>query len=277
MSSEVICSTGVLVNRNIIENYTIAFDYIKQLDQSLFELILYPQWRDKYKDIIKGFSDSGKIFKILHCEKKTGAFFANGPEKSDEWQQGIKILEANCKVGQELGAEKAVLHLWELPYSDEKIDNNLKAVEQCSNIASRHGMHLCVETIPCKVNSPLKVLKRVVDSDLTGECSVTLDLKHIAYHGEVDRIYDESWIWSLKNPAHFHIRDYIGDPFDSTIFSTSLHPGEGSIDFTKLFNFIKNNDTNHTITLEASGITNDGYFNAQKVMKSLNWIKEQLK
>jgi len=276
MSGEVICSTGVLVNRDIIENYTIAFDYIKQLDQSLFEIILYPQWRDNYKEIIKGFGSSGKIFKILHCEKKIGSFFANGPEEMDEWQEGIRILEANCLVGQELGTEKAVLHLWELPYSDEKIENNLKAVEQCSHIAEKYGMHLCVETIPCKVSSPLKVLKRVVDSDSTGECSVTLDLKHIAYHGDVDKIYHESWIWKLKNPAHFHIRDYIGEPFDSTIFSTSLHPGEGNIDFAKLFSFINKSGDKHTITLEASGIRIDGSFNAQKVMTSLNWIKDNI-
>ena len=115
-------------------------------------------------------------------------------------------LERNCRLAAALGATIVVLHLWELPVGDRRLEENLALLPACLDVAETFGLTLAVETIPCSVDSPLENVHRAIEAD--ERCRVTLDTEFLALHGQLEAALADDVLW--ERVAHVHVKDYAG-------------------------------------------------------------------
>lgn len=272
MEPRIICSTGTVTHRGLLNDYRMLIKFLGELDSEEFEFIIYPVWYEYLDDVVRELKSTGRGFPVTHSEKGIGAYFSAGSllQKAE----GLRRLEVCARAGAALGSERLVLHLWELPDSDDHIENNFAAAGDCLRIAREYGLILSVETIPCRQKDPLDYFLKLLR--LYPEISYTLDTQHLGYHGLNELLFDDSMapLWRLPEaPIHFHIRDYTGKPFDREIFKRSLHPGDGEIDLARLIGRIRENSTEHFVTLESSGLRPDGGIDVGKINKSMRYLR----
>ena len=264
-----LCSTGAFSRYPDYTSYHATLTYGPQLDADGFELMFYPEWASNLDEIAAQLKGSGLRFPALHAEKSVGT--ALGSLQEEERAQGLRMLEANARLGRALGAHLLVLHLWGWPELDDRLDINLHCLGRCLDLAEAYGLELAVETIPARHADPLSTVRRAIEQD--ARAKVALDTEFLARYGQLDEALAAEWLWQEPLVRHIHIKD-----FDSALFSREnnrryLHPGEGEIDFARVFAVLKAHNFHGNISLEASAINADGIVDIQRIQQSLSLLR----
>ncbi|MGH4121581.1 MAG: sugar phosphate isomerase/epimerase family protein [Clostridium sp.] len=270
--NRVFCSTGVITQYPYQSDYKIILEDGRKLSADGLELVMYPNWYSEIETITDKLYKSGLKFPVVHADKDIGTLITE--LNTINYRNGMDILKLNCEVAKELNAKLMVLHLWGLPLSDDKFQNNIIAFEECLNIADKYGICLAVETVPCRKSDPISNLKKLVD--IYPQTKVVLDLRMISYHDLLWKTFDTDWLWEKQCITHLHIHDYKGKAFSVDSLKNYLLPGEGEIDFTCLFNELKRLNFKGSLSLESKSLLEDGTVNFTEVNKCLNYLKKAL-
>jgi sugar phosphate isomerase/epimerase len=264
-----LCSTGAFSRYPDYTDYRAVLTYGPQLDVDGLELMFYPQWAGQLDEIAAALRQSGLRFPALHVEKSVGT--ALGSLQEEEREQGLRMLEANCRLGHALGSRLLVFHLWGWPELDDRLEINLSYLRHCLDLAQRYGLVLAVETIPARHADPLSNVLRAVEQDT--RTKVALDTEFLARYGQVEEALKAEWLWQEPIVRHVHIKDFEEALFSRENSRRYLHPGEGEIDFTSVFAALKAHNFHGNISLEASAINAEGVVNVEQLQKSLALLR----
>ena len=265
-----LCSTGAFSRYPRHTSYRATLSYGPQLDVADgFELMFYPEWAGQLDEIAAQLKQSGLRFPALHAEKSVGTALGNSRE--EEREQGLRMLEANFRLGSALGTQLLVLHLWGWPELDDQLDINLQCLGRCLDLAESYEIELAVETIPGRRSDPLSNVRRAIERD--ARAKVALDTEFLARYDQLDEALAAEWLWQERLVRHIHIKD-----FEATLFSREndrryLHPGEGNIDFPTVFAALKAHNFHGNISLEASAINADGIVDIPRIQQSLALLR----
>lgn len=267
---QLLCSTGTFSRYPDLTNYRSILLYGPGLEVDGFEVMFYPDWTAHIEHIAAELLTSGLRFPVIHAEKAIGpALISQQPE---EREQGWQWMAASCHLGSLLGASLLVFHLWGLPDSDEKIEQNLETLADCRVLAETFSLELAVETIPCRRFDPLSNVRRAIEQD--PRCLVALDTEFLALHNQVQEALHAEWLWHENRVRHIHIKDYAGGMYSTDNYRPYLHPGEGHIDFASFFAALKQRNFNGYISLEASVVSRDGTRDLNRLKKSLDILRQ---
>lgn len=262
---QLLCSTGAFGRYPTLIDHLDIARYAPPLPVDGLEIMYYPEWTPQIEHIADDLAATGLRFPAIHVEKSAGPALISGDVAEQE--RGRTWLTASCRLGQLVGARVAVFHLWGTPGSDEQIERNLAVLSECIDIAEAHGLELAVETIPCVKSTPLEVIQRVIERD--GRSRVALDTEFLAIHKQVEAALDADWLWSNSLVRHIHLKDYDGEQYTADGYRRYLHPGEGHLDFARLFARLKQRNFNGNLSLEASVVGPDGARDVEKLQGSL--------
>ncbi len=267
---QLLCSTGAFGRSPDYVDYAAVLRYGAQLDVDGLELLFYPMWYEQIDDIARTLLRSNLRFPVLHAEKNIGV--ALGKSDETERTQGIRWLSENCRLASLLGTQVLVLHLWGWPELDDNLENNLLSLGQCLAIAEQHGLTLAIETIPCRLATPLDNVHRALEQD--NRCDVALDTEFLAQANQLDEVFLSSWLWSPRHIHHVHIKDFDGSPFTSDGRRRYLHPGEGTINFVRFFERLKERTYAGYISLESPAIDATGFVDIERIQNSLIFVRK---
>jgi sugar phosphate isomerase/epimerase len=208
---------------------------------------------------------AGLRFRTAHLDKRIGA------ELLENAAAALAQLESDCRLAASLGATLVVLHLWELPVGDRRLGENLALLPECLDLADAAGVTLTVETIPCSAGSPLENVRRAVETD--DRCRITFDTEFLAHHGQLDAALTDDELW--ESVAHLHVKDYAGALRDPANTRRYLIPGEGTIDWDKLFGTLRERGYDGALTLEVSSVTAAGTVDEQRFREAESWLRER--
>src|ERR1051326_8942938 len=114
-------------------------EWFPRLDVDGFELSIGRVWdADR---VAHDLGAAGLRFDTAHADKRIGAQLLDDPEGA------VAELASNCRLAAGLGARLIVLHLWELPVGDRRLEENLALLPACLDVAEAAGLMLAVETI----------------------------------------------------------------------------------------------------------------------------------
>ncbi|QBD78476.1 sugar phosphate isomerase/epimerase [Ktedonosporobacter rubrisoli] len=269
---QLLCSTGAFSHYPDFTSHEMVLEYGPQLGIDALELMFYPSWYPRLEQVATDLQRSGLQFPVIHAEKNVGIF--SGKVDTEQQARAERELAANCYLGSLLGSRVLVLHLWGWPEFDAHLEHDLQALPQFLDIARQHDIELAIETIPCKQADPLTNIQRVLACDMRSR--VALDTEFLATHKQIEEVFTHEWLWSERYVRHVHIKDFDGQPFTATGQRRYLHPGEGSIDFTRFFAQLKQHSFDGFISLEASAIDNAGRVNINTLRESLSVISNLL-
>lgn len=268
--SKLLCSTGAIISLKNNRNYKLIGEVAPYIKCDGFEFLMYDSWYEEWEDISEYLTKIDVSFPIFHVEKRVGELISRN--ENDDIEQSHKLFEVNCKMAKAIGANRLVLHLWGGLPSDKMIAVNIEQFAALREIATRYGLLLMVENVPCNYENPfthLAELKKVY-SDIT----FTFDTKFAQFHSELDSAFEDeySWLWN-RAVQHVHINDYAGAHKEWKRLR-SLHPGEGKIDFEKLFENLKRLNYSNTITIESSSVLEDGTIDIYKLNRGLEYLRK---
>lgn len=204
---------------------------------------------------------AGKLrIPVVHAPKHAGALLPSN--------EGVTQLEEATRFAFEVGARSVVLHLWDMPASDEDFDNRLEAAVIAADLAAAHGIRLLIETIPCRVHTPLTNIKRVLDHE--PRAGVTLDTEFLALHGELEKALHADWLWEGDLVGHIHVKDFDGNLADPDGNRRYLMPGAGGIDFPEVFRVLDERGFAGTVSLEAAVHLSDGRPDLEAARRALS-------
>jgi sugar phosphate isomerase/epimerase len=271
-SMQLLCSTGTFSRFPDLTDYRSILEFGPWLEVDGFELMFYPDWTNEIERIATELLKSGLRFPTIHAEKGIGpALVSSRPE---EREQGWQWMQASCQLGNLLEANLLIFHLWGLPGSDERIEQNLQHLESCMKIAGDFGLKLAVETIPCQQHDPLSNVRRAIEQE--PHVLVALDTEFLAMHNQLDTALEADWLWQHNRVCHVHIKDYGGGLYSTDNFRRYLHPGEGCINFPKFFDTLRMRNFSGSLSLETSVVNRDGTRDIQKLKKSLSMLRDMI-
>src|SRR2546427_199665 len=128
-SIQLLCSTGAFSRFPDLTDYRSILTFGPNLEVDGFELMFYPDWTAEIEHIASELLKAGLKFPAIHAEK--GIAPALVSSKPEEREQGWQWMQASCQLGNLLGANLLVFHLWGFPDYDEKIEQNLQQLEHC--------------------------------------------------------------------------------------------------------------------------------------------------
>jgi sugar phosphate isomerase/epimerase len=269
---QLLCSTGTFSRFPDLTDYRSILTYGLELEVDGFELMFYPEWSTEIEQIATALLKTQLRFPAIHAEK--GIAPALVSSRSREREQGWQWMQSSCQLGKYLGANLLIFHLWGLPDSDEKIEQNLHLLYDCMKIAGDCGLKLLVETIPCKYNDPLSNIYLAIEQEPS--VLVALDTEFLAMHNQLEASLEADWLWQHNRVLHIHIKDYDGKMYSADNVRRYLHPGEGDINFPKFFDALKLHHFSGYISLETSVVNQDGIRDIHKLKKSLSKLQEML-
>jgi len=255
-----LASTGLVTRFPDAARHEAILEWCPRLAVDGFELGIGRVW--DLDRVEHDLSVAGLRFAAAHADKRIGA------ELLDDSTAALGALERNCRLAAALGAAIVVLHLWELPVGDRRIEENLALLPACLDIAEAFGLTLAVETIPCAVASPLENVHRALEAD--ERCRVTLDTEFLALHGQLEAALADDMLW--QRVAHVHVKDYAGALRNAEGRRVYLIPGEGRIDFPSVFAALQRRGYAGSITLEVSALTADGSVDEQRLRQAESWL-----
>lgn len=271
--NKLFCSTGALVGRVCNYDYSLIEKHIPMLYENELidgmEFMFIPYYYDKIKEITRTVSSCNIPSPIIHCEKDIGVLLSEADNVATK--KALELLKINCEVGEKIGASQMVFHLWGGTKSDFHIEYNISKLPEILKITNEYNLELLIENIPCTTHSGLKNWRKIYD--FIPQLGFIFDTRFGAFHDEIDEILDEP-IW--KCIKHMHISDYSSYPMDFSKIRPILHPGEGVIDFRKIFLGIKRNNYQGSLTLESPVMIPNGA-DIDKLIRSLSYIKSNLK
>jgi sugar phosphate isomerase/epimerase len=271
-SMQLLCSTGTFSRFPDLTDSRFILTYGPELAVDGFELMFYPDWTTTIEHIASDLLKSGLKFPAIHAEKGIGPALVSS--RQEEREQGWLWMQASCKLGNLLGASLLIFHLWGLPDSDEKIEQNLQHLQECLNMAEEFELQVAVETIPCKQNDPLSNVRRAIEQD--PRVLVALDTEFLAMHNQLDMALESDWLWQQDRVCHIHMKDYDGGLYSTNNIRRYLHPGEGRINFSMLFDTLRRRNFCGNISLETSVVNYDGTRDIQQLKRSFSMLREMI-
>ena len=223
---------------------------VRHIPPAELELSIYSAWDERVVDDLRGLP-----IVTAHADKAIGATLSGDEPAFDRFA-------LDCRIASELGAELIVLHLWELPDGDRRLERNLDRLPALLDIAEEHELTLAVETIPCTVGTPLDNVRSACERD--DRCRVTLDTEFLAVHGQLDAAHELAEV-----VAHVHVKDYDPDVW-GTRPRRYLLPGEGILDLDR---FLERLPYDGTMALELSAVGDDGSINTDRLEAALAWLR----
>ncbi|MBR4359056.1 MAG: sugar phosphate isomerase/epimerase [Clostridia bacterium] len=268
---QVLCSTGALIGRPNGRDYRLLSGCADHLTCDGYEFMMYDSWYPEREEVTRFLLSLGLRFPVIHCEKSVGEKLSSGDR--GETLRAFDDFRVNCEIGSAIGAVKMVLHLWNGAPSDRQIGNHLAAYEQLKDMARQHGIQLTVENVVCTAQDPLTHFQSLLSMD--PDALFTWDTKLAAFHGQTEALYDpdRSWLW--EHIAHMHINDYNGGYADWGHLKT-LHIGQGSIDFERLFAYLPLTRYQGDFTVEATSFLPDGVIHWGDLNRTFAWIRAHL-
>lgn len=253
--STILCSTGALIGRPNGRDYRLLSTIKDQLSCDGFEFMLYSTWYDQIDAITEFLLENQFYIPVMHCEKHIGEKISLGGEENKK--EALRLFRLNCELAERIHAKKLVIHLWDGMPSDQNFTNNLLAYGELAEIAKGYGRLLLVENVVCNKENPMKHWCELADR-YPDVCFV-FDTKMAAFHDQMDLLYQKEyeWLWKEHHIRHFHVNDYNGGYMDWDRLKT-LPIGNGNIDFSKFFAFIKAIGYDDTFTVEATAFGLDG-------------------
>ncbi|MEO7002577.1 MAG: TIM barrel protein [Ktedonobacterales bacterium] len=237
---KLLCSSGAFSRESDQRDHHPIVEYGPQLaaDGVIgIEVIFYSHWSERQGQITANLRASSLRFPVVHAEKSIGLLLVSG--QPADTVLAIERLRRNCQFARDLDADLVVLHLWGSPGSDEHIERNLASLPACLDVAQNYGLTQAVETIPGTVSDPLALSEIAIARD--ARCTIALDSEFLAFHDQLEEVFDAKWLWERDQDnqgnrvRHIHVKDYDGALVSPEGRRRYLHPGEGSIDFTRLF------------------------------------------
>lgn len=269
---QLLCSSGAFGRYPILIDHLDITRYAPPLPVDGIEIMYYPEWTPRIDEIAADLLASGLRFPAIHAEKN--AAIALLSDDAEERARGRSWLAGSCRLGQLVGAQVAVFHLWGAPDSDNIIDKNLSILSECIDIAEEHEMELAIETIPCRKSTPLEVMQRVIERD--SRSKVALDTEFLAIHSQIEPALDSPWLWSSGLVRHIHLKDYDGQQYTADGYRRYLHPGEGQLDFARIFARLRQLHFTGNLSLEASVVSPDGARDSALLQSSLTRLRAML-
>jgi sugar phosphate isomerase/epimerase len=213
------------------------------------ELSIYEGWDERVAEDLHGLP-----IVTAHADKAIGATLSGD-------QPALERFALNCRLAGALGAETLVLHLWELPDGDRRLERNLDRLPGLIDAAEEQGLTLAIETIPCSAGTPLGNVRRACERD--ERCRVTLDTEFLAVHGQLEEAHELAEL-----VAHVHVKDFHPDVW-GTRPRRYLLPGEGVLDID---GFLERLGYDGTLTLELSAVRDDGGIDAARLQAARAWL-----
>jgi len=267
----ILCSTGALIGRPNGRDYHLLADCDKRLACDGFELMMYDSWYEKVDELAAFLRERSLRIPVMHCEKRIGESISR--RAAGDWDEAFCRFEVNCQLAAFLGARLMVMHLWDGLLSDTKFENNLEAYAVLRRIAARHGVVLTVENVVCAADDPMTHFRSILERDAAA--AFTWDTKMAAFHGQTESAYapENRFLWA--HIRHLHINDYAGGYRDWDNLRT-LHVGKGSIDFERLFFFLKTIGYQGDYTVEATSFLPDGVIRWEELNETFSKIRAYL-
>jgi sugar phosphate isomerase/epimerase len=258
-----LASTGLVTRFPDAADHRAIVEWCPRLDVDGLELSISRLWNAER--VAHDLEAAGLRFQRAHVDKRIGA------ELLEDADAALAQLENDCHLAARLGATLVVLHLWELPVGDRRLDENLALLPACLDVADAAGVTLTVETIPCSVGLPLENVHRALETD--DRCRVTLDTEFLAHHGQLDAAVADHALW--ERVTHLHVKDYAGGLRDVDNRRRYLIPGEGTIDFRRLFAALAEHGYQGALTLEISAVTAAGKVDEQRFRAAESWLRSR--
>ena len=268
---QILCSTGALIGRPNGRDFHLLRDCAEKLRCDGFEFMMYDTWYDQAEELSQFLLSLSLSIPVMHCEKRIGE--ALSQEEEDVREAAFQRFEVNCQLASLLGARKMVMHLWDGLASDQRVENNFAAYERLRNAARRHGLSLTIENVVCSAADPLSHWRRILSLD--EDALFTYDTKMAAFHGQAEAMYlpENRPLW--EHIVHLHLNDYAGGYKDWTRLKT-LHIGQGSVDFDRLFAFLREIGYAGDYTVEATSFLPDGVIHWDDLNRTFARIRAYL-
>ena len=251
---EVFCSTGALIGRPNGRDYRLLKVFCPQLECDGIELMIYPDWYGEYEELLAFLKPLNIRIPVLHCEKAVTEHVTKGGR--EELQEAFRLFRINCRIAAETGAVKMVLHLWNGILSDSRFENNLAAFGDMRRTAEEFGLDLLVENVVCRMDpmTHWKELYRVYP-----DIHFVFDTKMADFHRQLDLAYEPeyAWLWQEDHIRHLHVNDYAGGYMDWDHMRV-LPIGQGHINFSRFFSFVRSTGYRGDYTLEVTGFDPEG-------------------
>jgi len=233
--------------------------------------MVYPTWYGHFGEVAEEVARMGLKVWGVHADKTLASGFAE--TGTGDWDEAISRFTECADLAGGLGASKVVVHLWGNPRSDECLERNVVSYDALKSIAGERGLELCVETIPCKVGTPMDALKRIA-RDREGLLA-TLDLRHLALHNQVysaveDAAYDGLWASGAVRQIHFNDVRAMGG-YEGWRDMRPL--GKGSIDFGRLMDGLRKRRFAGEMTMESYFLDGEGAFLAEGFGECVDWLE----
>src|ERR1035437_7888406 len=98
ITPEILCSTGTVTHRALLNDYTHLIKLIGEIDSDGFEFIIYPVWYEFLDQVVDGLLGTGRRFPVTHSEKDIGASFSDGTAESAA--EGFRRFEICCRAAE---------------------------------------------------------------------------------------------------------------------------------------------------------------------------------
>ncbi len=271
MMYKLLCSSGALITRQNNRNYMLLEDAGKNIPCDGFEFMMYStNWYEFWEKIATEVAAMKLPVYAFHADKRIGELISRKEEGDTEL--AYHNFRINCEMAKMLGAPKLVLHLWGGISSDRCIANNIEAYRQLRQVAEEYGLLLTVENVPCNQQNPLLHWKEL--HDVYPDIAFTFDMRFAAFHGQLEEYFSEenAWLWQGA-VQHIHVSDFDGAPMEWGRLGACLHPGEGYIDYEKLFENLKRVGYRGTFTVESTSTNPDGSFRMERIEETFAYLR----
>lgn len=264
---KILISTGALVVEKDYNDFELLKEIVPQLTCDGIEFMMYRRWYNQIERLVQVLKELNIDIPVMHFDKHIGEEIAN-----EEIEVALEHFEINCQIAKNIGATKAVLHLWNGRISDQKIDINIAAYGRLRNISEKYGIQLLIENVVCNTYNPFCNWNWLIEK--YPDVLYIFDTKMAAFHCQLDGIYDFDKIDHIR---HYHINDYNGGYMDwDSLLGQVLPVGKGNIDFERFFKFIKNTGYNDTLTLESTAQDKNGNIDIEMLNNQVKKIQRML-
>ena len=258
--SLILATTGIVVRDPQQTDHAAIVEHAPKLGAAGFELQLQQAWYGHLDDVVRELRESSLSFPVVHAGKSIGAGL--GSEDQEDAEEALQALEVNCRAAAALDAKTLVLHLWEEPTNDDRLELNLERLPACLDTAEAYGLALAVESVQGSSGTALTNLRLAVERD--PRVRVTLDTESLAFHGELGESIAAEWLWEGNRVRHVHLKDFDGRlRVDGA--RRYLLPGEGKLDLQGFLAGINERGYGGAITLEASAVAEDGTIDEARI------------
>lgn len=258
-------STGAIVGKANSYDHRVIIENFEKFQCDGFEIMLLGFWYKNLDKIAAELNAAGIKMPVVHFDKDIGVIFSENDERFVP--RALDFFKQNVEFAEEIGADKAVFHLWGGPKSDGNIDVTIDLLPQMEEECKKHGVKLLIENIPCVYSDPLSVWGKIAEKQPDAE--FIFDTRFGAFHGQYLDIF-ASPLW--KKVKHMHISSYSGVAAQWGLIRPILHPGEGTVDFDHIFSNIPHYE--ESITIESPVLRDDGTLDVDKMLGTIGYMRK---